>query len=368
MPTRRGARPAGLLVGLLALLLVSTGVQAKKTPSAAARTQDVVAVIVIPKNNPDPTLLDALRAQLVSAGRTRSDLRILSGDLLSRALGLSPVQAIGQCGSDLKCIAKLGKRSRAGRVLLAMVTPADSGLAIKCLVVGTDSAKIEQKAAFQVASVAQMESALGLQLASLLPPPAETGAAGAAVASVAHEQPAPTPVASTPLPAAIMNAPSPAPAAASTKPAHPPNPEAVIIHATPAAGRTEGSAPPEIAADNTRAAAPSSHLWRYAGGGLAGVGLAAIGVGAFLGLQARSDFGNIKHGVGGTTQLDAIKQTANSNDLARNADLLFATGGAAAVVGIGVFLVDVLVLGKPAQTPTLGVGPNGPGVSLWWRF
>ena len=385
----------------MAGLAVTPAEAKKKVKTLPRKPKVVVAVLVITKNNPDPKLTKALKAQLAKPIDSIPDAKLLTGKPLAKAINGNPDAAMAKCRSDLQCIAKLGKKAKAKKVILARIAPGDTGISVGCLVINVDTTEVEHKSSFTIANAKDAKTVLASNFAELLPDMGgNKNAVAAAAPAPAADEPAldlgTIPVGTEP--AAAPAAPADASASATPPPADaggsgaaqaapgtdasatPPPPADGATPATAATGGPGGDLAPspvasvapaqqaDTAATLPGGPAPASRLWRYAGGSLAGVGIVALGVGGFFGMQSSSNFNAIKTGPTGTNQVDAKAKLDSANSAASTANLLFGVGGAATAVGAGLFLMDMLVFHKSSAAPAVVVDPQGPGVSLWWRF
>ena len=77
----------------------------------------------------DPGRKLPVRNALRSSPSGVPQIGVIAGKLLRRRLKTDPEQAIDACGADLKCIAKLGQKSKASEVIYARVVGGSDGVA-----------------------------------------------------------------------------------------------------------------------------------------------------------------------------------------------------------------------------------------------
>ncbi len=252
-----------------------------------------------------------------------------------RPLGPAPQKLVTACGSDLSCIAKLGDKLEADRVLIARLTATPGGGAsMAVLVIGVVSETIEQRFTVNITRASETEAAVTQQLVAL------DSAEGLATDSA----PAPEPVKEALPPTVPQGTGSAdsmnfgdtdvaAPPAAATTPPPTAKPEL-------APGPRQLSLPPELQAAHKAPAVRPKWLLPT---GLATtvVGLGGAGVGFYFGSQAQTLPSSIHYGAGGTTQVKAQAIGKQASQDAVIADALFVGGGVIAAVGLALLGVDL---------------------------
>jgi hypothetical protein len=403
---------AMVCAGLCCAGLGSTGWAAAKKKAKLPKVQPkhTIAVFVVAKDKPNAKILKALRAQLVPKPVALPAGRLVTGKALQKSLKTNPDKAISKCGPKMDCIAKLGKKAKADKILYARVVPAEKGIAVQCLIIDVPTAAKERGLAFEITDKAQAKGIVNLQLADMFPDAAQIAVAEAPVEpqkttddllAMGNEPAAtnaanPTPTAapsestgaatptseagpgldlsaispaaeSTPTPAegstpstasATATEPTPAPASATTtEPAPAPGSGLVAAVAAMDQNPTPPSPPPS-----------GSRLWRYVGTGVLGAGALAAGAGGLFGMQSSSAKNAIKTGANGTPQVQAAKKLNDANALASRANLFFGIGGVAAAAGAAIFAVDLFSSNDSGAATHVVVGTHGAGASLLWRF
>jgi hypothetical protein len=134
------------------------------------------------------------------------------------------------------------------------------------------------------------------------------------------------------------------------------------------AGTTSRVQPPPVAEEPSDTAGISP--WRVAGLGVAGVGLAAFGVGVYYGLEARAlDTELSNHPVDEPWPVDLRDREARGESYNRRAIALMAGGGAAIVIGAAMFvLLGSASTGPDSVTVAPVVAPGSFGIAAAGRF
>ncbi|MBI5507174.1 MAG: hypothetical protein HY903_00345 [Deltaproteobacteria bacterium] len=367
---------------LLALLWAGPGA-ARKPKKPEPTTTRIVALFVVEKDKPNTKLFVAVANQLSAAPDVIPSLRLLTAGKLKKALGKDPEAAIGKCGTDVKCIAKLGKLVDAEAVVFGRVSPHGKGVSVQLLTIAVDTQALERKIKIDVLTTADAKTAIGAKLHEIFSTAALP--AGDAVASdeipldavipspFGDSPPGADPLALVPLAAAQPNVPAPtssdsdevpldvladvAPAVAEPVLVPSPPPSAVDLPPTPA---------PTLAA--TPAPAPRSRMLRNLGVAVTVAGAAALGVGGYFGLQYRSAKGSIVLGRGGTPQPTAIGKQGDANTAAARANLLFIAGGATATLGLVLLGVDLVAGGSHSTSTSVTLGVTPSAATLSWSL
>lgn len=395
--TRRG----GVLIAvLLALCLVAPSANAKKKRKRGARnSKRVVALFIVAKNKPNPKIYGTLAAELTKAPKQIADLKVLWGKALKKAIKKKPDVAIAKCGSNIKCIAKLGKQAKAEQVLYARVTPAGKGVKAQFLVVNVATQTVDKRVEMEVATIGNVKPVLAAKLDELF----ATGVAIAAASTdeeelsldmilgggeelpfdtggemaVADATPASS-EAEIPLSALGIGESSGSESLAGLDPES--NDTPIMDDPALTSGLdSEGSheiAALDMDAGHAHAGTSSSASGKggvggltYAGIGVAGLGAIGIGLGGMFGIQSKSKRDEIKYGAGGTNQVEAEGINGDANDLAGRANLLFGIGAGAVVVGGALIAIDMMMLGGGNEaTTSVSVGEGSASIRLGWRW
>jgi len=364
---------------MLAALVVCTPALAKKAKPAPkpAGPKYTYAVFLPLMGNPNKAMLAAVRAQLVPRPAALPAARIITGKLLQKALKTNPEAAIGKCGSKLDCMAALGKKAGADKVLYARISTSGKGVGVQCLVVNVATQDVAQKAAFTINDAKEVKSTVSTQLAALFPEAATVEVASAAgddePALVFDAGGSPGATDSTPALASVPGSTDNTPATASSSPASTPSQSGDVstIVAAPAGSSPLADAASQMPAASDTGPSPTgrSHVLGYTGGGVAGAGIVALAVGAVFGMQSQSTFNSI-HPLGSsspTPQKEAMQKLQDSNSAASRANLFMAAGGGVAAVGAALLVTDMFFLHRNV-TPAVVVTNQGAGASLTWRF
>jgi len=413
---------------MMAMLASAATADAKKKKAAAApplpEAKYTYAAFVVKTGKPNPALYKALLSRFVARPASMPGVRLLVGKDLKAALKTDPDAAATKCGGRTDCIADLGKKAGAQKVLLARVAPGKKGISVQWLVVKTDNREVENYTTFEGATAKGLKSTMDVQLAGAAPaagtgtgtaaagpdglpslegiPPVPGAAAALPPLAAADGKPASAPPAGTGTPASPPPAPAPAAppgpvadasggATGTSAPGAPTNPPAwaagagtppaapgqeeqpLALVTSPAYAPSPGgtsTGPGSLAATYSPSeSAPSSHLWRYMGTGIAGVGVVGLALGAFFGMQAQSDRNSIVFtGAKPTTQLDAKSKVDSANKAVNNANLFFVGGGAAAFAGVALLAADLFIFDHGTLSPSVTATPNAVHASLLWRF
>ena len=102
-----------LCLGLaLTLLLAGPDAWAKRRKKkGGAKKGRVVALFpLISQGNPNPQVTGKVFTVMLKAPKAIGGIDVLSGSKLKKKLKKPPAKAMAKCGSDLACIAKLGKK------------------------------------------------------------------------------------------------------------------------------------------------------------------------------------------------------------------------------------------------------------------
>ncbi len=352
------------ILSLLAAVVVVLPVE----QAAARRAGNQIAIVVLPQGGANAKLTTAIADHLVKAAGERA----LAGKALKKALKRKPEVTAAKCAANPGCLAKLGRQARASEVLLARVMPAGDGVKVEVLVLNVESQAIERKVAFEVESLGSVAARVAEKEAELWGAPAAPSAAGEDELSLAMIEATPLAQAATAEPATAAPTPEPAlaPPPAPVGAAAPADAMADLeltalpTKPTPSPAATEGSIQVDALSVPSR-----SHTLTYAGLGLAGAGAIGLGLGVVYGMKSRSLPDTIERGGSGTTMEDGIAIYDDAERAARRANLFFAVGSAASMVGAVLVGVDLLVLDDAAGSGAhveVGATPNGAWVRYAW--
>ncbi len=156
------------------------------TPALSrAAGRDTVALVVMAKDDPSPAMVKAFGEAFVEAAQQLGNVQILAGKQLDQRLKGDAGAAVTTCGANLKCLAKLGSKAKASRLIMARVVGATSGaIAVQVLVVGTKSKAIERKGALDLANLDEVRWKLPTEAFQLI---GATGKSRLAVSGPAGE-------------------------------------------------------------------------------------------------------------------------------------------------------------------------------------
>lgn len=151
---------------VLVLALVTVTLILGDAGDAFAKKKDgdktVALFPFIERDAPDQEITEFVYTLLSKASALIKDLTVITGPKLKKKLRKDPAKLVGLCGSNLKCIAKLGKKAKAEESMIAMVSPADEGgVKISFLVVDTKTKGIARKEALVFASKDDVKAVLG---------------------------------------------------------------------------------------------------------------------------------------------------------------------------------------------------------------
>jgi hypothetical protein len=136
----------------LAAVLVSWGLAARAAPPA-------VALFVAAKEGANPAIIQSIEAAVIAVGLQVPGLTVISTDVLARRLREEPTLAISECGANLGCIARLGKRANVGRVAYVRVVPGEAGrVQAHFIGVNTRSRALEYRATLELLTQADVDT------------------------------------------------------------------------------------------------------------------------------------------------------------------------------------------------------------------
>jgi hypothetical protein len=109
--------------------------------SALAAKRDTVALVITTKGDADASVIKAFVETFSESAGQVTSVQLLAGKALNQKVRTDAAVAAAACGADLKCLAKLGKKAKAARLIMARVIPAQSGtgVTVQALAVGTAS-------------------------------------------------------------------------------------------------------------------------------------------------------------------------------------------------------------------------------------
>jgi hypothetical protein len=134
--------------------------------SAAAKgtkaKRRVVAVFpILARDDANPATVDSVSTLLDNGSVLIASVELVTTQTLRKRLGKEPGKMIELCGSNLKCIAKLGKKVKANEVLLGRAVPEGGGVKISFLVIDVKKQTVVRKQSLVFASMADVKPVLG---------------------------------------------------------------------------------------------------------------------------------------------------------------------------------------------------------------
>lgn len=386
-----------------------------------------MAMVMFVKEPSQQPLVNAFKTQLEIATTFLPQVRIVSDETLRVRLKDDPQAMFTKCGTDLKCLSRLGKRAKVDTVMLGRwVSDTQGGAVLQFVAVATKGAKIQRKGAlqfldqdhvaavvaahshdlFDVAAPALVRTDRPGEIVTIDGTPMGKGPGPFVVLPGSHKVMVadasrdvlvfmgetltvgfPTAAVAPPPSAAAEPPPPPtekaAPPAAPPPPA-PPQPAPPVAALPPMASFTppppEPAAPPPPAPPEEPTPAPSNTVSQTVvrpaawvapvGWGLLGAGVVtAVAGGVFegyaLGLPK-----TIQHGPTGTTQVDAIKLLDRANATQDSARIAMGVGAGVAVVGALFLLTDGIGLWDVPETqpavPVASIGRDSFTLGASW--
>jgi hypothetical protein len=369
-PTRWWIPLFGFCIVLLLAAPPSLAKKPKKEVTVAK--EHVVALFLVGKDKPKEKLVNAIAAELAEAPKAIAGLRLITSTKLKKALGRPPETAVTKCGTEVKCIAKLGKEAKAEQVVYARVSPEGAGVSLQILVVSVSSQIIEKKMSIEIAAAGDVQNAIVSRLGDIFPVAAaptlatdDSGSDEIPLDAVLPTEPNP---ASTPPVAELASLDLvPVPKTTNDGSHTARNPTTPTTPANDSTTNSAAVAPKDAAPPPPPAKSGRSKILTYAGIGVAGLGAAVAGAGGYFGMQSKSIGSSIKQGPAGTPQIRAAKKQTDANAAANRANLMFEAGGAAVALGAVLIAIDIMTGPKAASTSvTLGAHPSG--ATLTWSF
>lgn len=308
--------------------------------SAYAEGVDIAILRASPIGRVAPKVLDAVDGALEGLVLTQPDLKAVVGDDLKTRLHADPRAAVRACGTELACVARLGRRAGVAQVLWVRVKSKGGGVRLALFIVGVADRKIQQSTVIELETLTDLDMAIEPRLRELFAervvPPTE-GALADPLAMLELE----------PMPELAPVAPpdfGPEPAKKATPV------ETVVAEPAPTT-----PAPPFRAeagsSGGVALAAPSSKVvtrsgWRplrWLGWGLAGASAAVFGVSGYYGTQYRSAVNEIDAEGPRTTSLPRAIELQREANVARDRVHISALiGGAVAGAALTLLLIDGL--------------------------
>jgi len=373
-------------------------------PDVAFARKPVVVLLPFDTQAGADDLIVSAVEELLASGRLVRGAKMIAGSKLRRRVRAKPEHAVIKCGGDFGCLAKLGRRAKATRVIVGYAAPAGAGVQVELHIIDVPSEELIDAMTLTFASVEVVEMVLGNAVYTLVgvstpgtimvpgasgtvvvdgnivgtgPGPYEVPAGGHDVRAQGHSEwvmvhprdtvsialpaaPEPTvaPVEEE-LVAAVVSA-----AAPETEPEETAPPEVVEeVAAVPA--------PPEIAVapptpvPPAPASVPGAKL-SYWGLGLTAVGAGLMGAGAGLGARRAS----LATGPVDETQVEFAERRDAADGAATGANVLLLAGGATALLGSALLTWGVLELPEASGEVELdaltytGMAIGGAGVLL----
>lgn len=128
----------------MSLLLAIVAASSQAITGGVSR-QEIAVFPVIARGAPNSDTLAAIPAEFERINASVPELSFVQGEGLRRRLGRQPSRAAADCGADLACLASLGARARADRVVLAQAAPGASGVEVRFLCIGVQSRRLVAK-------------------------------------------------------------------------------------------------------------------------------------------------------------------------------------------------------------------------------
>jgi len=338
------------------------------------------AVVLLPfeiQAGTDDTIVSAVE-ELFASGKLIRGTKVIAGSKLRRRIRAKPEHAVVKCGGDFECLAKLGRRAKASRVVVGYAAPAGVGVQVEFHIVDVSSEELIDAMSLTFTSTEVVEMVLGNAVYTLVgvstpgtitvagasgtvmvdgnivgrgPGPYEVPAGGHDVRAEGHSQwimvhprdhvsislPRVESEPATPVEEELVAAVAPVVPEASAEPVEAVPPEVIEeIAAVPA---------PEVAVVSpTRdrpapRGVPGAKLC-YWGLGLTAVGAGLMGAGAGLGARRAA----LATGPVGETQVGLAERQDAAANAATGANVLLIAGGATAVLGSALLAWGVLEL------------------------
>jgi len=161
--SRGVARSNGANLGLATVLGLGVVLVSDSSLAALGLQADrdrTMALFLIRQDDPDPKITATVVRGLESLAKRSGGMNIVAGNALRKRLRVKPMTAISRCGDDLACIAKLGKKARAGEIIYGRATGKRRSVEVEFLVIGTPQMTIQRRVGFQVTSIKGVMPAL----------------------------------------------------------------------------------------------------------------------------------------------------------------------------------------------------------------
>lgn len=319
-------------------------VRAEKTTRVSLATP--IALVLTAQGVP-PGVVKEARQALGQALAGSNEVRLLSVPELRKGMGRRPSAAVTRCGSRLRCIARLGKKSGADQVVMGRIVPAKgdvAGVVLQFIRVDVASKKIVGKQKFDVAEGDDVVAAVTARARAIvgLEAGAPSTVAAAKTPPVPDAPPQTTPPASTEVASSA--------------------PVIETIEAMPE--RSPALTPPATGpSEITR----GSSALTYAGIVVGGAGLLALGGGGFFAASSRSKnetLRGIQDGTESRSQIDTWQLVVDSDRAAGTANLLLTIGTVAAAAGGVLIGADFLFAGSDRPQIHAAVIPTAEGVGV----
>lgn len=385
-------------------------------PSAAhAARSKQVALFLVPKPGVDTAFVGALAGAVKSLSDSSPQVGLVPYRRLRKRIGRNPAKRISKCGSNFRCIAKLGRRVKAAEVLYGRLKQNGNTVTAQFIIVNVRSRKLIRRASFKTETSADLEATLGEHAEALLgieppPPPAadeemDFDLGGDDFISALIDEPelaleppteAPTPTGEVPQDghSTVASAGGTSDFTQATTmeqepidvdappdgdllpleqlepigPLEPIEPLETIETAEPTkvAGVDTGDpttdAPVTLSASSPPRHSATRSLMLYGGLGVGGLGAAILGLGAYYGLDSQS----IADSIADDTDLPAaVRLEQDANDAAGKANTFLGIGSVALALGSTAFAIALM---EPNWLGGASVAvapmPEGVGVSL----
>lgn len=124
------------------------------TPSseAAPRRRNAVRTVAlfpfISRDQPNRKIMAAVSGLLIQGAGLMENVKLVYGGTLRRKLRRNPAALVQKCGTDLSCLAALGRKARANEVMLVRAAPeGGSGVKLSFLIIDVKSKDVARKLA-----------------------------------------------------------------------------------------------------------------------------------------------------------------------------------------------------------------------------
>lgn len=357
----------------IAVLALAAGLLTATQATAEDRGR-VVALFLFARDPAMSPFVTGLEASLRAHASEIPTLRLTPPQKLP-AGDREPKSSSKGCGATLSCIARMGRDVGADEIMFGrIVTPPDSssGALLQLIAVSSREAEIVRKIAFPVESpgaadavvVSHWAAIYGVDGLGRVEVPGSTTElrVDGVVVGVG---PGPFDLAAGPHELAVADRrlrvlvlPGETVQAAELVPAPEAHEPMVSVATTDPGATDEHGQPLSITAPAPAAGDERGHLLAYSGVALGGLGLAALGAGAYYASSSRSineEVAAVRPGAG-TTQVEADELNERAANAARNANIFLVAGAAATAIGATLLALDLWILDSDATASVVALG------------